>query len=74
MAKQWSREDLHRLREFASAGLPLDIIAGLLGRTVSAIRNKACVHGISLKVSRERRDAEMEYCCIVARVQKEALL
>jgi hypothetical protein len=45
----WSTEDLQRLRELAQAGVPSETIAVRLRRTHSAIRNKAAMHGISLK-------------------------
>lgn len=48
----WSTEDLRRLRELAATGLPLNAIAAALGRTSSAIRNKAGMHGISLRLPR----------------------
>lgn len=49
----WSTEDLRLLRELAAMGTPLKAIAAALRRTASGIRNKACMHGISLA----RRDA-----------------
>jgi hypothetical protein len=48
----WSSEDLRRLRELAATGTPLNAIAAALGRTSSAIRNKAGMHGIPLRVPR----------------------
>lgn len=52
-ANQWSSQDLRRLRELAETGTTPDIIAVTLRRTESAIRNKAGMHGISLKVKRQ---------------------
>jgi hypothetical protein len=49
---EWSSADLRRLRELASLGTPLDAIASALRRTTSAIRNKAGMHGISLRPPR----------------------
>jgi hypothetical protein len=49
---EWSTEDLHRLRELAATGTPLDAIAATLRRTASAVRNKAGMHGISLRPPR----------------------
>lgn len=51
-SNQWSREELRRLRELVAAGTPLEIIATTLRRTVSAVRNKAGMHGISLRAQR----------------------
>jgi hypothetical protein len=46
---EWSSEDLRRLRELAAAGTAPEAIATTLRRTASAIRNKAGMHGISLR-------------------------
>lgn len=45
----WSTEDIRQLRQLAVAGVSLDTISVTLRRTRSAIRNKATMHGISLK-------------------------
>jgi hypothetical protein len=45
----WSAEDLRQLRELAATGTPLNAIAAALRRTSSAVRNKAGMHGISLR-------------------------
>lgn len=45
----WASEDIQQLRELAVAGVPVEIIATRLRRTHSAIKNKAGMHGISLK-------------------------
>ena len=47
-AKMWSSAELKQLREFTDAGLAIEIIAARLKRTVSAVRNKAGMHGFSL--------------------------
>lgn len=47
--KEWSSEDLRVLRELAATGTPPDAIAVTLRRTESAVRNKAGMHGISLR-------------------------
>ena len=47
--KEWSSEELRQLRELAEAGTSLDAISVTLRRTASAIRNKAGMHGISLR-------------------------
>jgi hypothetical protein len=49
---EWSSEDLRRLRELAATGTPLNAIAAALRRTSSAVRNKAGMHGISLRLPR----------------------
>ncbi len=48
----WSIEDLRRLRELAATGTPLQAIATTLRRSTSAIRNKAGMQGISLRMPR----------------------
>jgi hypothetical protein len=48
-ANPWSPEDVQQLRRLATAGTSLELIAVKLRRTRSAIRNKATMHGISLK-------------------------
>jgi hypothetical protein len=49
---EWSSADVRRLRELASSGTPVHIIAATLQRTTSAVRNKAGMHGISLRMPR----------------------
>ncbi|MFC4307902.1 hypothetical protein ACFPN2_02305 [Steroidobacter flavus] len=49
---EWSSDDLHRLRELAATGTPLNAIAAALRRTTSAVRNKAGMQGISLRLPR----------------------
>ncbi|HEY6643922.1 hypothetical protein [Povalibacter sp.] len=49
----WSSESVRKLRELAEAGAATEVIAAHLGRTPSAVRNKAGLHGISLR----KRDA-----------------
>ena len=44
----WSSAELKQLRELTDAGTPVEIIATRLKRSVSAVRNKACMHGFSL--------------------------
>jgi hypothetical protein len=46
---EWSSDDLRQLRELAASGTPPEAIATTLRRTESAIRNKAGMHGISLR-------------------------
>lgn len=45
----WSTEDIRLLRQLAVDGTSLETIAVKLRRTRSAIRNKATMHGISLR-------------------------
>lgn len=45
----WSTEEIRQLRQLAVAGASLDTISITLRRTRSAIRNKATMHGISLR-------------------------
>lgn len=52
---QWSLEQVRVLRELAGQGLPAHRIAAELKRSESAVRNKACMHGISLRQPRSCR-------------------
>ena len=52
VSASWSGEQLRRLRELAAESVPIETIAMLLRRTPSAIRNKAAMHGISLRAAR----------------------
>jgi hypothetical protein len=47
----WSSAELKQLRELTDAGIGVEIIAARLKRTVSAVRNKAGMHGFSLTVA-----------------------
>lgn len=51
-SNEWSSEDLRQLRELAANGTAPGMIAVTLRRTESAIRNKAGMHGISLRARR----------------------
>src|SRR5690349_16784776 len=57
-ANAWSAEELRRLRELAKRGTPLQLMARLLRRTESAIKNKAGMHGISLQASGSRAHSD----------------
>jgi hypothetical protein len=46
--KPWTADAVRRLRELAAGGAPVSAIASALGRSESAIRNKAGLHGISV--------------------------
>lgn len=48
----WSAHDIQRLRRLAEQGLTVETLAQHLRRTPSAIRNKAAMHGISLRSGR----------------------
>ncbi len=49
-AASWTRHDLRLLRELAAQGCPVEIIAKRLRRTVSSVRNKSQMQGVSLTV------------------------
>lgn len=49
VANAWSLQEIRQLRALAQAGTPLQSIASQLGRSRSAIRNKAGFHAIPLK-------------------------
>ena len=58
--KTWTTEDLRQLRELATQGVAPAMIAVRLRKTESAIRNKAGMHGISLRAApRGRADYEV---------------
>ena len=44
----WSSAELKQLRELTDTGTGVEIIAARLKRSVSAVRNKAGMHGFSL--------------------------
>ena len=46
--QQWSLDDVRQLRELLSAGHRLAEVAQLMGRSESAIRNKAFLHSIRI--------------------------
>lgn len=45
----WASTDVRRLRELAEQGISPGEAARLLRRSESAVRNKACQHGISFQ-------------------------
>lgn len=47
-SRAWSTTEIRTLRELANAGASMQAIAAQLHRTVSAVRNKASFHGISV--------------------------
>jgi hypothetical protein len=50
----WSSAELKQLRELTDAGIGVEIIATRLKRSVSAVRNKAGMHGFSLAACSRR--------------------
>jgi hypothetical protein len=64
ISASWSGEQLRRLRELAAESVPIETIAMLLRRTPSAIRNKAAMHGISLRARTWQEKAD---CALRAR-------
>ena len=56
----WSSEEIRRMRELAAQNVSIETMAALLRRTPSAIRNKATMHGISLRVAASEGAASME--------------
>jgi hypothetical protein len=48
----WSMEEIRTLRYLVAQELSIEEIAIALGRSKPAVRNKACVHGISLRRTR----------------------
>ncbi len=46
--RTWSADEVRTMRELAQQGLPLTSIAKVLGRTESAVRNKATLHGVTV--------------------------
>ena len=51
----WSCAELKQLRELTDAGMSIEIIASRLKRTISAVRNKAGMHGFSLAAARSEQ-------------------
>ena len=49
VSASWSCEQVRRLRELAAQCVSIETMSALLRRTPSAIRNKAAMHGISLR-------------------------
>ncbi|HKU17578.1 MAG TPA: hypothetical protein VJQ52_24500 [Steroidobacteraceae bacterium] len=49
MVRSWSSQEVRAMRELADQGWGAEAIAARLRRTVSAVRNKAGMHGISLQ-------------------------
>lgn len=53
--RTWTIAQIRRLRDLACQGVSVAAIAACLGKTESAVRNKAGLHGISLKGTRPAR-------------------
>jgi len=47
----WSSAELKQLRELTDAGIGVELIAARLKRTVSAVRNKAGMHGFPISAA-----------------------
>jgi len=60
--RPWSSEELKQLRALAGERVPVEVIATRLRRSVSAVRNKAGLHGIPL-TSRPQRTNDLEGRC-----------
>lgn len=58
----WTIADIQRLRTLAGQGVAPSVIANVLGRTTSAVKNKAGMHGISLQ-ARSQRDGRSTCSC-----------
>ena len=56
----WSSAELKQLRELTDAGIGVEIIAARLKRSVSAVRNKAGMHGFSLAASARRAQSPQD--------------
>lgn len=50
-AASWSTDELNQLRVMAKSGASISTIAKSLKRSVSAVRNKGAMHGISLSAA-----------------------
>lgn len=61
-------EEVRRLRELAEAGISLESIATILGRTPSAIKNKALLHAVSLRRAPRERRVQMRAVATVATI------
>jgi hypothetical protein len=48
--RPWSSDELQQLRTLVQEGVPLNRIADTLRRSEYAVRNKAGIHGISLRL------------------------
>lgn len=54
--RSWSTDDVRALRELSRQGLPVTTIARRLGRSESAVRNKAAMHGVPLRSAAQPDD------------------
>lgn len=54
--RSWSTDDVRTLRELSHQGLPVTTIARRLGRSESAIRNKAAMHGVPVRSAAQPGD------------------
>jgi hypothetical protein len=51
----WTDQDVRTLRDSAAQGMSLSALCRILGKTPSAIRNKAALHGIALSQANRTR-------------------
>jgi len=56
VANTWSTHEIRQLQNLVAARTPVQQIAKILGRTESAIRNKAAMHGIPMRGLTSSRD------------------
>lgn len=56
----WASAELKQLRELSDAGIGVEIIAARLKRSVSAVRNKAGMHGFSLAAPARRAQCSQD--------------
>jgi len=57
-SREWSTIEIRALRELADAGVSMQAIAAKLHRSVSAVKNKASFHGISVFSARVAEPVE----------------
>jgi hypothetical protein len=55
--KLWSSAELQQLRKLSDAGIGVEVIAAQLRRSVSAVRNKAGMHGFPISGAPRSRPA-----------------
>jgi hypothetical protein len=52
--REWSKDELNKLKKLASENTPTRVIGLKLGRTPEAVQSKAANEGISLKPANQR--------------------
>ena len=63
-AATWTIEDVRALRALVEQGASLEAIAKQLRRTVSSVRNKVSMQGLSLRTARENSAQAPELSCV----------